>query len=245
MNTRVGNRRLCSGNHQGGAVRPSQMRQAFSPIGVALSIILIGSTAFSQSALQRPEISANELARRVVTNELKTASEDHSHWMYRLGKEESRKKQVREIIQTKEFFSYADQGDLIKLNFRPNPNFHPLSREDRVFHAMEGEMWIDHKQERLAEITGHLVQDVKFGGGVLGHLDKGGQFEVKQAEVAPGHWDITVLNVDLKGKALFFKTIGVHEKEYRSNFRRVADDLTPAQAADILSRETVEAIDRS
>jgi DNA-binding NarL/FixJ family response regulator len=134
-------------------------------------------------------------------------------------------------------FSYADQGDLIKLNFRPNVNFHPLSREARVFHAMEGEMWIDHKHQRLAEITGHLVQDVKFGGGVLGHLDKGGQFEVKQAEVAPGHWDITVLNVDMKGKALFFKTIGVHEKEYRSNFRRVADDLTPAQAADILSRE--------
>jgi hypothetical protein len=282
------------------------MRQAYNPAAVALSIILIGSTTFSQSGPQRPEISANELARRVVTNELKGASEDHSHWMYRLGKEESRKKQVREIVQTKEgsfdellsvndrpltagqkreenhriqklisspdeqrklerernedaaqsrrllqmlpdafVFSYAEQGDLIKLNFRPNPNFHPLSREARVFHAMEGEMWIDHKQERLAEITGHLVQDVKFGGGFLGHLDKGGQFEVKQAEVAPGHWDITVLNVDMKGKALFFKTIGVHEKEYRSNFRRVADDLTPAQAADILSRQTVEAIDRS
>ena len=115
MNTRVGNRRLCSGNHQGGAVRPSQMRQAFSPIGVALSIILIGSTAFSQSALQRPEISANELARRVVTNELKTASEDHSHWMYRLGKEESRKKQVREIIQTKE----GSLDELLSVNDRP------------------------------------------------------------------------------------------------------------------------------
>jgi hypothetical protein len=78
------------------------------------------------------------------------------------------------------------------------------------------------------------VQDVKFGGGLFGHLDKGGQFEVKQTEVAPGHWDMTFLNVDMKGKVLFFKTIEIHEKEYRSSFSRVADDLTPVQAADIL-----------
>lgn len=30
------------------------------------------------------------------------------------------------------------------------------------------------------------MDDVKLGGGLLGHLDKGGQFHVRQAEVAPG-----------------------------------------------------------
>ena len=38
---------------------------------------------------------------------------------------------------------------------------------------MEGEMTVDTKQEGLATINGHLMEDVKFGGGLLGHLDKG------------------------------------------------------------------------
>jgi hypothetical protein len=60
--------------------------------------------------------------------------------------------------------------------------------EARVFHDMEGEMWVDCKQERLAGFDGHLTQAVKFGFGLVGHLDKGGHFEVRQAEVVPGHW---------------------------------------------------------
>ena len=48
-------------------------------------------------------------------------------------------------------FNYAaDDGNLVKLSFKPNPNFHPPSLEARVFHDMEGEMWVDCKQERLA-----------------------------------------------------------------------------------------------
>jgi len=53
---------------------------------------------------------------------------------------------------------------------------------------------------------------VKFGGGLLGHLHPGGTLDVKQAEVAPGYWELTVLNVHMKGKALFFKTIAVNQK---------------------------------
>jgi hypothetical protein len=61
---------------------------------------------------------------------------------------------------------------------------------------------------RVAEVVGRLTHEVKFGGGLLGHLDSGGDFDVKQAEVAPGFWELTVLNVHMKGKALFFRTIG-------------------------------------
>ena len=251
-------------------------------------------------------MSANELARKVIINELKFQDEDHSHWMYRLEKEDAGKKQVQEIVETKDgslsrllstdgrpldakqqqkenrriqrlvsnpgeqrklqqasskkaeqgerlfkilpdvfVFGYAGcEGDLIKLSFRPNPNFQPPSIEARVLHGMQGEMTVDMKQERLAAMNGHLMEDVKFGGGLLGHLNKGGKFEVRQAEVAPGHWEMTVLVVDMKGKALLFKTIGVHETENHSDFHRVPDDLTLAEAAGILNRQIVEADDR-
>jgi hypothetical protein len=269
-----------------------------------LTIILLGVPARPQSVPNSP-ISANDLARRVVTNEL-TFQDDHTNWMYRLEKEQYGKKQVEEIVETKEgslsrllsindrpltakqqleedervrelmssrsaqqklrraldaetlqgrrlfemlpdafVFSYAGgDGNLVKLSFRPNPGFHPPSLEARVFHDMEGEMWVDCKQERLAGFDGHLTQTVKFGFGLLGHLDKGSHFEVRQAEVVPGHWDMTTLSLEMTGKALLFASIGVQKKENHQDFHRVSDDLTLTQAADILNRPIVVADNR-
>ena len=142
-------------------------------------------------------------------------------------------------------FNYAGgDGNLVKLSFRPNPSFHPPSLEARVFHDMEGEMWVDCRQERLAAFDGHLTQTVKFGFGLLGHLDKGGHFEVRQAEVVPGHWDMTTLSLEMTGKALVFATVDVQKKENHRDFHRVSDDLTLTQAAEILNQPIVVADNR-
>jgi len=288
--------------------RPSSlaMRLVHGPAALIATIILLGSNALSQSDYESLGMSAHDLARKVVTNELKFQDEDHSHWMYRLEKDESGKRQVQEILETNNgsvslllsidghpldakqkhkenqrmqrlvndpdeqrklqqasnkkaeqgarlfrilpdifVFSYAGrQGGLVTLTFRPNPNFQPPSLEARVFHGMEGEMTVDTKQERLAALNGHLMEDVKFGGGVLGHLEKGGKFEVRQAEVAPGHWEMAVLCVDMQGKALLFKTISVLTIENHSDFHRVPDSLTFAEAAGILNGQIVVADNR-
>ncbi len=47
---------------------------------------------------------------------------------------------------------------------------------------MAGVMLINNRNKRLAELSGKLISEVKFGGGILGHLDKGGTFEVKQGD---------------------------------------------------------------
>ncbi len=130
------------------------------------------------------------------------------------------------------------QGELVEILFKPNPNFHPPSHEAAVFHAMAGRIWINTRENRLVEIEGHLTRGVKFGGGLLGHLDKGGEFHVKQSEVAPGLWEITLLHVNMHGKALFFKTIAVQENEIRTNFRRVPDNLTLSEAAEQLQKQS-------
>jgi hypothetical protein len=127
--------------------------------------------------------------------------------------------------------------DLVQLIFTPNPKFKPPNREAEVFHAMEGSLWADSKKLRVEEIAGHLTHEVKFGGGLLGHLDPGGTFDVKQAEVAPGYWELTVLNIHMKGKALFFKTIAVNQKYSRKDFKQVPDDLTIAQGMNMLEKQ--------
>jgi hypothetical protein len=168
---------------------PSALRLIHNPATVIVTIILLGSNALPQSDSDRLGMSANELARKVVTNELNFQDADHGHWMYRQEKEESGKREIKEVIETKDgalsrllsidghplaakqrqkenqriqklvsnpdeqrklqrarntemeparrlfmmlpdafVFNYAGrEGDLIELNFRPNPNFQPPS----------------------------------------------------------------------------------------------------------------------
>jgi hypothetical protein len=135
-------------------------------------------------------------------------------------------------------FSYGERrGNLVQLVFRPNPRFRPSGHEEQVFHAMKEDVWVDDKQNRLAEISGQLMDEVRFGGGLLGHLDKGGTFDVKQEPVAPRYWELTLLNVHMNGKALFFKTIAVRQKYFRSAFVRVPDDLTAGNGAEMLKKQ--------
>jgi hypothetical protein len=135
-------------------------------------------------------------------------------------------------------FQYdGTQGSLVRLKFAPNPKFRPPDHATQVFHHMTGTMLVDPKQKRLAAINGTLTSEVKFFGGVFGHLDKGGTFEVRQQEVAPRVWEVTAMHVHMNGKALLFKTIAVQEDETYSDFHGVPPSTTLAQAAELLKRE--------
>jgi hypothetical protein len=139
-------------------------------------------------------------------------------------------------------FNYAGgTGNLIEVAFKPNPNFRAPSREGKVLQQMAGEIWVDARQKRLVSINGRLMNEVKFGSGLLGHLEKGGQFTVKRAEIAPGDWEVTEMTVNMHGKALLFKSISVQQKELHSNFERVPDDLSVSDAANLLLRQTLVA----
>src|SRR6202011_4201993 len=89
------------------------MRQLHSSAAFTLAIILLGVPARPQSVLSS-QVSASDLARRVITNELKF-QDDHTNWMYRLEKEQDGKKQVEEIIETKE----GSLSRLLSINDRP------------------------------------------------------------------------------------------------------------------------------
>jgi hypothetical protein len=134
-------------------------------------------------------------------------------------------------------FQYdGTQSGLTKLKFTPNSNFHPSEHPAQVFHHMEGSLLVDDRQKRLAEINGQLTSEVNFFGGLLGHLDKGGTFLVKQRDLGSGHWESTTMEVQMNGKALFFKTIAVREKETDTNFHQVPEDTTLQQVFDLLQK---------
>ena len=131
----------------------------------------------------------------------------------------------------------SESGNRVMLRFRPNPAFRPATRAATVFHHLEGTLALDVRQKRLMEINGRLTSEVRFGGGLLGHLDKDGYFFVKQQEVSPGHWDLTNMNIHMSGKALLFKTIAVTEKKTVLDYQPLPHNASLQQAADLLSRD--------
>ena len=262
---------------------------------------MLGSTlAFAQNG-SPSGVSAGELVRRVVTNELGVSEHDPSRWRYDITKLENGQNQTKRVVEMRDgslerliatngkslsveqqqketerinslvshpseqeklnrqqrkdaaqcaalikmmpdafTFNYAgQQGDLVHLTFVPNPAFRPSTWEARVLHAMAGDLWIDAKDQRLAAVNGRLVEDVRFGGGWLGHLASGGHFNVQRTDIGSGHWEITNLNVDMNGKALLLKSIGIQRHESKSNFKRMADNLAAQDAAAELNSHAV------
>ena len=271
---------------------------------VLLALLFLGGflflprfSAHAEEATARTRMSAADLAREVVQNELNAQDQDKSLWKYRELSQHDGKAEVLEVVETKDgevhrlmavngqplnqkarqdedrriqnllanpgqfrqkqknashdadeerklltlfpkafLYEYAgNEQNLIRLEFRPNPSFRPRDHESEVFHHMEGSMLVDPRHNRLAEIQGKLVTEVKFWNGLLGHLDKGGTFLVRQKNVGGGHWEMVELNVQMDGKALFFKTIAVREKEIYSDFRPLPEQTTLQQAGPLLA----------
>ena len=271
----------------------------------AFSLLTLGVGA-AQVAEDQSKLSAVDLVKTIIYNELHPPAGSGLHWKYRLEKQVAGKQETREVIETSSgsldrllfvsgkpltdiessqettriwkfshnqaeqqkaeqarrkdaeqcdalmkmipdafLFEYAIQDEnLAKVIFKPNPHFRPPSREGKVLQQMAGEMWADTRMKRLVSISGQLINEVKFGGGLLGHLEKGGQFIVKRAEIAPGDWEMTEMTVNMRGKALLFKSISVQQKEQHSQFERLPSDISLVDAADLLLKQTFVAANR-
>lgn len=187
------------------------------------------------------------------------AEKDHLAWLMN-NPDQLRKKNAREkedtdrslrIVKALPYafhYEYAgtensDQylgkiGDeLVRLKFTPNPSYSPPTHVEQVLQGMQGYLLIDMDARRLARIDGNLFRDVSFGWGILGHLDRGGHFEVQQADVGDGAWEITKMNLRITGKILVFKSISMISDESFSDFRRVPSNLSFAGGADLLETE--------
>ncbi len=117
------------------------------------------------------------------------------------------------------------------LHFEPAPNFHPPTREARVFSAMTGDLVVDNQQHRICKVKGHLIHDVTFGGGLLGRLKERSSFALEQQQVGPSLWELTQIHVHLEGNALLFKSVSLEQDDKRSRYQPEPSDVTLEQAA--------------
>lgn len=178
----------------------------------------------------------DERIRALLGNPRELSREQKKHQQ----DDEQTRNLMRVFSQAFRFQDAGNEGGLVEVRFTPDPNFRPSTRAERVFHHLEGMLSIDRRQKRIAEIDGLLTSEVKFLGGLLGHLDKGGMFQVQRKDLGSGHWELTRLHVQMTGKALIFKTIDIQEDETWTDFRQEPSDTSLEQAFEELQQESVE-----
>jgi hypothetical protein len=146
---------------------------------------------------------------------------------------ESDDKQAREFLTMLPdaflWTTVSQNAQAVTLRFRPNPDFSPPDAQARVLGVMAGQMVVARDGNRIQSLRGSLTDDVKFGFGIFGKIDRGGTFNVERRELAPGKWQITETHVHIGGHALLFKTIGQQEDETKTEWKlSTAADLPAA-----------------
>ncbi len=102
-------------------------------------------------------------------------------------------------------------------------------------HSLAGTILIDSQQKRLARLSGQLISKVEFGFGFFGHIDNGGTMEIGRTQVGPSQWKTALINIQLSGRLVFFKTVNKQQYETRSDYHAVSGDLSLLQASQLLA----------
>jgi hypothetical protein len=152
--------------------------------------------------------------------------------------DEARMERLMQLMPAAFLYDYdgSPEPKQVRLKFRPNPAFTPPTYEARVFHSLAGTVLIDTDHKRLIDMSGVTIDRVDFAYGLLGHVEKGGTFEIHREPVTATHWKTNLVAVHVNGKIVFFKTISKDQREARSGFRPVPLDISLAQAKDLLDQ---------
>ena len=134
------------------------------------------------------------------------------------------------------FEGMRQDGEFVRIEFKPDPSYEPQSMEERVLHGMVGTVWIDPKSSRLHRLEGRLPADVNIGFGLIATVKAGSNFATQRDPVQGNEWKTSLVETDINGRAIFFKAIGKKEHAERSDFVPVPGDITVAQAVTMLEK---------
>jgi hypothetical protein len=205
------------------------------------------------------ETKDGEIARLIAINDRPLSQDDQQREDARLtsllsdpGKQRHRKQaededaaralKVLRALPSAFFYQYSGSGQgpngpVEKFSFRPNPAFTPPDLETEILTQMAGEIWIDPVHQRAVRLEGHLQQDVDFGWGVLGRLNKGGWIAIEQADIGDGVWRIVRFQMVMSGRVIF-KTRVFDTTEEETGFAPLPVGLSYQKAIEMLRSDS-------
>jgi hypothetical protein len=124
-----------------------------------------------------------------------------------------------------------------KFSFKPNPAYSAPDLETQVLTQMTGNIWVDPVHLRVVRLEGHLQQDVDFGWGILGRLNKGGWIAIEQADVGPDmgvdQWRTVHFQMVMSGRVVW-KSRVFDTTEDESGYQPVPPGLAYQKAIEML-----------
>jgi hypothetical protein len=167
-----------------------------------------------------------------------------AHILHAHEEDEARLGAIMHILPDAFLFDYDGdpQGDTARIAFRPNPAFVPNGYEARIVHALAGTLTVNTRLRRMIDMRGTVAERVDFGYGILGHVEKGGTFEIHRRQVNGAHWKTDLVDVHIEGKLLMLKTVSKDQREARSDFRPVPSGTTLAEAREMLDQAAAQSV---
>jgi hypothetical protein len=155
---------------------------------------------------------------------------------------EERLGHVMELLPKAFLFRYEGpaDGDRVRIAFTPDPSFTPSGYEARIVHAMSGTLLVNQRLKRMIEMDGRILQRVNFGYGLLGYVEPGGIFEIRRSQVSPRHWKTSLVEVHVRGRMLLFENVELEQRESRSDFLRVPQNISLQEAKHLLDTAAAE-----
>ncbi len=176
------------------------------------------------------DVPSSEAECRRVTKLLSDPAELQHNWQSQQNDLEKLRALMR--LMPEAFLYHYDEAQSepgrVRMSFTQNPDFHPTTETAEIFRHLEGYVVVDTQAMRLAEINARMVSSAKFGGGLLGHLDSGGTFTIRQEDVGNGHWEATFVDVNMHGRLLFV-SFGLHQRINHSEYEQLPDNIAPKQ----------------
>jgi hypothetical protein len=183
----------------------------------------------------RPLDASGRLAEERRISRLLNSPEEQARQRQEYAEDERRVGRIVALLPDAFLYEYAgEDSGCYHLRFRPNPSFPARSVEARIFHAMSGELWVSTRSKRLVRLDGRLEENVNFGFGILGRLQKGGWFRLQRTQVSATDWKTERFELHMSGRAMLFKEIVRESSEVRSGFTPVPAGMNLAQGAALL-----------
>lgn len=154
-----------------------------------------------------------------------------------LKNDEQHAKEMLDLLPKAFLFENARQdGEFLRIDFRPNPDYVPQSMEERILHAMTGSLLVDQRVMRLRGIAGRLPEDVSIGFGLIATIKAGSHFDTTRQLVYGNEWKTQTLDTNISGRAIFFKMIGKNEHAEHSNFKLLPHEMSVPDAVAMLEQ---------
>ena len=106
----------------------------------------------------------------------------------------------------------------IRVRFAPRPGATPRTREGRIAAAFTGIALVHEFEHEIMRVTADAVDDVTFGFGVIGKLERGSHFETHRSAIN-GVWVTNDISFRGSVRALLFRHLELNYRREYFNYR--------------------------